>query len=78
MTSEQKPAPTPAPVVVEPEIKFEKSMSAEQLSIIMNMDKQILRRIGTVCFRRCILSFDRELLTAAENNCVDRCTNKFN
>lgn len=78
MTSEQKPSTTPAPVVVEPEIKFEKSMSAEHLALIMNMDKQILRRIGTVCFRRCILSFDRELLTAAENNCVDRCTNKFN
>jgi hypothetical protein len=52
-------------------------LTAEQLAAIINTDKSILRHIATTCFERCVYSFEREALNAAEQNCVDRCTNKF-
>lgn len=44
----------------------------------MNTDKYILRHIGTICFRRCISNYEREMLNPAEQVCIDRCTNKYN
>ena len=54
-----------------------RQVTAEQLALIMNTDKYLARNIATVCFERCVYSFEREMLNAAEQNCVDRCTNKF-
>ena len=53
------------------------SLSAEQLATVMNADKQILRSMTTICFRRCVLSFEKEYLSEGEQNCVDRCTHKY-
>ena len=43
-----------------------RKLSAQEMAIVMSFDKQLCRNIGTICFRRCILTFDREMLTAAE------------
>lgn len=53
------------------------TLNASQLAVILNADKSILRSIGTICFRRCIPSYEKEFLNDAEMLCVDRCTNKY-
>ena len=52
-------------------------LDADELATVLNADKQMLKTMGSICFRRCILNFDREQLNAAEQLCVDRCTSKF-
>ena len=53
------------------------TLNASQLAMILNADKSILRSIGTICFRRCIPSYEKEYLNDAEMVCVDRCTYKY-
>lgn len=33
--------------------------------------------MGDLCFRRCIVSFEKEYLNPLEQNCVDRCVSKY-
>jgi len=37
-------------------------ISTEQLARILNSDKMLLNRIGDLCFRRCIVSYEKEYL----------------
>ena len=53
------------------------TLNASQLAVVMNADKSILRSIGSICFRRCIPSYEKEHLNEAEMVCVDRCTYKY-
>ena len=53
------------------------TLNASQLAVVMNADKSILRSIGSICFRRCIPSYEKEYLNEAEMVCVDRCTYKY-
>ena len=45
--------------------------------MVLNADKNILRSISSVCFRRCIPDYEKEFLNEAEMVCVDRCTYKY-
>ena len=54
-------------------------LNVDELAVAMNADKQLLKTIGTICFRRCISnSFENDMLNPLEQNCIDRCTFKFN
>ena len=53
------------------------NLDAEQFATVMNADKQILRSIASTCFRRCVLTYEKEFLNDSELNCVDRCTYKY-
>jgi hypothetical protein len=37
----------------------------------------ILTGLGEVCFRRCIVSYEKEYLSTGEQSCVDRCAFKY-
>lgn len=55
----------------------ETSIKAEDLSRILNSDKLLLNNMSDLCFRRCVLSLEKEYLNPIEQNCVDRCVNKY-
>ena len=42
------------------------SLKVEEMSRILNTDKMIISSIGDICFRRCILSYDKEYLNPLE------------
>lgn len=52
-------------------------LSAEQVAYIMLGEKHLMNKIGEVCMRRCIASYEVEMLNALEQSCVDRCTSKY-
>lgn len=52
-------------------------LSHESVARILNTDKLLLNSMGDVCFRRCIVSFEKEYLNPLEQNCVDRCVSKY-
>lgn len=52
-------------------------LRAEDLARILNTDKLLLNNISDLCFRRCIVSFEKEYLNHLEQNCVDRCVSKY-
>lgn len=58
-------------------IMKEKCIKADDLSRILNADKLLLNNMSDVCFRRCVLSLEKEYLNPLEQNCVDRCVNKY-
>jgi hypothetical protein len=41
-------------------------LDADELAMVLNADKHMLKSMGAICFRRCILNFDREYLNASE------------
>jgi len=41
-------------------------LDADELAMVLNADKHMLKSMGAICFRRCILNFDREHLNASE------------
>ena len=53
------------------------NLSPAELSRILNADKLLLNGASDICFRRCILSFEKEHLNSLEQNCIDRCLYKF-
>ena len=54
------------------------TLDPKQLAIVMNLDKQIMKSVGAICFRRCIPpEWHIEYLNDLEMNCVDRCVNKY-
>ena len=67
---EIKAEPTQEIISQEPIVEVEPvtlgTLDASQLAVILNADKTILRSIGTICFRRCIPSFEKEFLNEAE------------
>lgn len=46
--------------------KLEYALNVDELAMVLNADKHLLKSMGSICFRRCILNFDREFLNAAE------------
>jgi hypothetical protein len=52
-------------------------LDAQQLAYVLQVDKYLMKQIGEKCMRRCVLTYEVELLNALEQNCVDRCTSKF-
>ena len=50
---------------------------AEDLARILNTDKLLLNNMSHLCFRRCIVSFEKEYLNHLEQSCVDRCVSKY-
>lgn len=45
---------------------FRHQLNAAQIAYILNTDKHLLKQMSQICFRRCIVSFEREHLNAAE------------
>ena len=49
----------------------------EMISRILNTDKLLINNMTDLCFRRCIVSYEKEYLNPLEQNCVDRCVSKY-
>jgi len=66
------------PVKIEP-VKTEivSTLDPDQLAVVMNTDKMLLKSMGEICFRRCIINYENENLNPAEQLCIDRCTFKY-
>ena len=52
-------------------------MSVDTLVRLVNSEKMMLDNSGEVCFRRCVMSYEKEYLNTLEQSCVDRCTHKY-
>ena len=53
------------------------SLDPKLTAFLLNAEKVLLKDIGKVCFERCIVDSQLEYLTPLEQNCVDRCTSKY-